>query len=96
MQADEASAASARLRPVLTDHARERCAEMGIPTKQVKRAVTAPEADYPARQGSPGMRTAVRGRLAVGYRVGQEEGVAVVTTVLWNGLESRAEGMDAR
>jgi hypothetical protein len=66
--------------PSLTPHARNRAAQMGVPTKQVKRAIQFPDCTYPARDG----RTiSVAGALAVVHAHG------VVITVLWNAKEDR-------
>lgn len=64
--------------PALTHHARSRAAQMGIPTKHVKRAIQHPDCVYPARDGTT---ISVAGALAVVHAHG------VVITVLWNGKE---------
>lgn len=71
--------------PRLSDHARARCAEMGVPTKQVKRALRdGVGLEY---RGSPrypgGRRVVVVGALAI---VVEDD---VVVTVLWHGEEGR-------
>ena len=37
--------------PRLTDHARQRCQEMGVATKRVKRILRDPDMGYTAREG---------------------------------------------
>lgn len=66
--------------PSLTPHARTRAAQMGIPTKLVKRAIQYPDCVYPA---GGGRTMSVAGALAVVHLHG------VVITVLWNGKEGR-------
>lgn len=68
----------------LSQHARDRCKEMGVSTKEVKRALRDPDRlDYPA----PGtaIRMCVFGRLAIPY----DSYTGEVLTVLWNGKDSR-------
>lgn len=76
-----------RWRPRLSEHARTRALQMGLKTKEVKRAFRDHEADYPS-DTYPGCRIRVAGRLALPY----DPATGVVITVLWRGLESRAEG----
>lgn len=75
------------LRPTarLSEHARQRCREMGLRTKSVKAVVADPEMDTPARDGA---RLLVGGALAVIYDADANE----VITVLWAQGESRAGG----
>lgn len=70
--------------PRLTDHARQRCREMGLGTKEVKRAFRLPALDYPGpeRHGHNRLLVGLDGRLAIAYRPGDPP---VVMTVLWNG-----------
>ena len=69
----------------LSQHARQRCREMGLRTKAVKAVVAHPEIDTPAPEGG---RLLVGGTLAVVYDPGTNE----VITVLWAQGESRAGG----
>ena len=69
----------------LSQHARQRCQEMGLRTKAVKAAVAAPELDTPAFGG---LRMLTAGVLAVVYDRRANE----VVTVLWAQGESRAGG----
>lgn len=75
------------LRPTarLSEHARQRCREMGLCTKAVKAVVADPEMDTPARNGG---RLLVGGALAVIY----DADANAVITVLWAQGESRAGG----
>lgn len=74
------------MRAVLTDHARERCQEMGVGTKLVK-ALFRPDAEYdydrpgPAKWGPHRLR--VCNKLCVAYTESGEPGILVVKTVLW-------------
>lgn len=78
--------------PVLTDHARSRCREMGVSTKRAKRVVADPSITY---RGSlryrPGRRVAVRcdDSIAVVFEPGDP---ARIITVLWHAAEARQEG----
>ena len=69
----------------LSEHARQRCREMGLRTKAVKAVVADPEIDVPAPDGG---RLLVGGVLAVIYDAEVNE----VITVLWAQGESRAGG----
>jgi len=69
----------------LSQHARQRCREMGLQTKAVKAVVAGPEIDVPAPDGG---RLLVGGVLAVIYDPDANE----VITVLWARGESRAGG----
>jgi hypothetical protein len=66
--------------PALSPHARTRAAQMGIPTKHVKRVIQFPDCVYPA---GGGRTISVGGALAVVHVHG------VVVTVLWNGKGGR-------
>lgn len=70
--------------PKLTQHARERCEEMGLNTKQAKRVVQDPEITYEGNHC--GETIAISGDLAVPFVV-QEDGVPRILTVLWHGIE---------
>ena len=69
----------------LSEHARQRCREMGLCTKAVKAVVADPEMDTPAPKGG---RLLVAGVLAVIYDADANK----VITVLWAQGESRAGG----
>jgi hypothetical protein len=69
----------------LTQHARQRAAEMSVRTKQVKLALREPEVVYASK--TPGYEVALRDNLAVPFRV--ERGVRIGITVLWRGQEER-------
>lgn len=69
----------------LSEHARQRCREVGLRTKAVKAVVAAPEMDMPAPNGG---RLLVGGALAVVYDADTNE----VITVLWAQGESRGGG----
>ena len=69
----------------LSEHARQRCREMGLRTKAVKAVAADPEIDTPAPDGG---RLLVGGVLAVIYDPDANE----VITVLWAQGESRAGG----
>ncbi len=69
----------------LSEHARQRCREMGLRTKAVKAVVADPEMDTPAPNGG---RLLVAGTLAVIYDADANE----VITVLWAQGESRSGG----
>lgn len=53
--------------PVLTQHARDRCAEMGISTKVAKRVLRHADLTRPAKPGQPGI--AATSTLVPGYAV---------------------------
>jgi hypothetical protein len=73
--------------PRLTCHARQRCTEMGLKTKDVKRAFRHGLIDYP---GPPEhgrglrMRLSSDGSLAIAYAPSTRP---VILTVLWHGIE---------
>lgn len=73
--------------PRLTKHARERCAEMGVKTKRVKRMVRDPDIDRPSRDWEANRevscRIAVRDDdpdIAAVYQPGEPP---IVVTVVW-------------
>lgn len=75
--------------PTFTDHARERLVEMGLTTKDVKRAFRLKVIDYPSlKKQHRGCRVFVSGDLAIPYKIGTD-GRPVVLTVLWNSKEGR-------
>jgi hypothetical protein len=67
----------------LTDHARQRCREMGVLTKVVKRLVRDPKIRYPSWSGR---FVACDGTLAVVYAI-DPDSVPAVITVLYDGIE---------
>jgi hypothetical protein len=80
-----------RMKLKLTEHARQRCQEMGVPTKQVKTILDRAEVDAPSGRGD-GYRIAVADNLAVPYSL---SGYAI--TVLWRGeLDRDAPGQGLR
>jgi hypothetical protein len=82
-------AASPRIEYVkLTDHARARCAEMGVSTKTVKRALPNCTITYEhhAKKGEWLAHCPDVG-LAIAYTAGRKPGVVVVITVLWLSIE---------
>ena len=79
--------------PVLTSHARERCAEMGITTELVKRIIQSADVAYPGRPSAQGPTTIVLSKdypeycaVVAGDRL-VSAGEAVVVTVLFNTTE---------
>lgn len=74
-----------QITPVFTDHARQRCAEMGLTTKQVKRAFRAATTDYPGPAVHGPNRVRVAHGLAIAYSL--DRGHPVILTVLWDGIE---------
>lgn len=68
----------------VSQHARLRAREMGVPLHEVIEAASSPETAYPSLR-YPGARTATRGRLAVAYDPERR----TVITVLWNREEGR-------
>ena len=79
--------------PVLTNHARERCAEMGITTETVKRIVQAADVCYPGTASPKGPTTIVMAKdypqycvVVAGDRLASA-GEAVVVTVLFNSTQ---------
>jgi hypothetical protein len=67
---------------VLTDHARERAAEMGILTRRIKAVVRCPEIMRPRPLDGPDGWMAHGDGLSVPFR--QVGDLRVVVTVLWN------------
>lgn len=70
----------------LSAHARERCAEMGVVTKRVKRIVRQPDVDYCSRDARGDARIAYRSddpAIAVVYVPG-DDGRPFVLTVVWH------------
>lgn len=63
----------------LSDHARQRAAEMGVSTKRIKQLFRNPHLDYPSTN-HPNCRVAVHGDLAIPY----DPRTGIVITVLWN------------
>lgn len=81
-----------RLTPVLTRHARERCAEMGVSTRVAKAIVVAPDMTRPApSQRHPEARMAISDaapEYAVVYKPGAaHNGADLVLTVLFRTYE---------
>lgn len=74
----------------LSCHARQRCIEMGIPTKRVKRAFRDRCGhDYPSLT-YPGQRVLVIDELAIPY----DPSTMTVITVMWNGYFVRPEATE--
>ncbi len=69
----------------LSKHARFRAAQMGIPTKEVKRILQADDLTIYPSNLAPHLRVAVAGRLAVPYDPSNNEAL----TVLWRGEDRR-------
>lgn len=67
----------------LSDHARERAQQMGIPTKHVKRTVREPQLRYRQGDRPEGEVVACNDKIAVPYVM--RDDVAVVLTVLPRG-----------
>jgi len=85
----------------LTDHARERCAEMGISTKVVKRIVQNATLRMPAREGPRGEpRTMIRSTTHFPeVVVVMDDATQQVVTAMWWSPEQyhpRADGRPAR
>lgn len=80
--------------PVLTDHARQRCAEMGISTKVAKRVVQHPSMVYPAPLSHPPDRWMMHGHKHPEFLVITNHDRTEIITVLWKSEEnlSREEG----
>lgn len=78
--------------PRLTEHARERCAEMGLTTKRAKRVVQNPDVVYPGRRGEgadPDAYIALSDEDTEIAVVFVPEEPPRIITVLWNGDFSR-------
>lgn len=75
------------INPVLTVHARERAAEMGIGTKSIKRIVRSPETDYPSRGARIATNRSVDDRVRVVYDATNPARPEVIT-VVWNTQET--------
>lgn len=67
--------------PRLSEHARLRCAQMGVPTKTVKRIVANPDLTYDSHGCYQVATAALDPRLRVVYRCG--ETAPLIVTVLW-------------
>lgn len=69
----------------LSNHARARAAERGIPTKEVKRCVREPDYEYGGGPESknPGVKTAVRGDVVAAYTMVGDH--AIVLSVMRDG-----------
>lgn len=65
--------------PQLTEHARERCAEMGIVTKRVKRVARMPDLAYASREN----RRVLCRLDEPDFRVVVNEEGLIVTVLLW-------------
>lgn len=73
--------------PRLTDHARERAAEMGFSTKVAKKIVREPDLDYSSYSDR---RVASRNdhpEIRVVYRPGEGDEPPLIVTILWNTTE---------
>jgi hypothetical protein len=80
------------MRVTLTGHAVERAAQMEVDYQRLYALVSGAvpsSVDYPSGRRYPGARVAVGDGLAVPYRI--EDGVRVVITVLWDGMEAREQ-----
>ena len=71
--------------PSFTEHARQRCVEMGLTTKQVKQAFRRACLDYPGPARHGDNRVRVGDGLAIAYTI--VAGTPLVYTVLWDGIE---------
>lgn len=71
--------------PRFTDHARQRCVEMGLTTKQVKRAFRTASVDYPGPAVHGPNRIKVGDGIAIAYDT--VDGIPTVLTVLWGGVD---------
>jgi hypothetical protein len=75
---------------ILTKHARERMAEMGLTEAQVAEVLSAPEVSWTgengrnSRPGGAPATTAKRGPLTVVWFPAAERDDKVVVTILWN------------
>lgn len=72
--------------PRFTEHARQRCTEMGLTTKQVKRTFRTAALDYPGPEQHGANRIRVGDGIAIAYSIGPD-GTPVVCTVLWDGID---------
>lgn len=81
--------------PRLTDHARERCAEMGVSTKRAKRVVQHRDLTYPGRKGTDCWvsKSSVDPILAVVWSVA-DDGTPLIVTVIWSGDYDRERRPD--
>lgn len=70
------------MRVQLTNHARDRASEMGIPTKRIKRGVADPDMEYDAPAQYPGCRMAKIGQIVCPFAE-KDSGRRIVITVLW-------------
>lgn len=68
--------------PRLTRHARQRCAELGIGTKRVKRIVRHPSSTYPSQRGHDNNGVVLISALDPDYAVVVDLTANVVLTVL--------------
>lgn len=67
-----------------TEHAEQRRLEMGVGTKEIKRALNEPEVTYPSGAGHPpGRMVHLHGRICVIVDNASGE----VVTILWRGIE---------
>lgn len=74
--------------PMLTEHARQRCAEMGISTKVAKRICQHPTCVYPSPPHHPGDRIMLTSDRHPQYLVIAANGEPLtVVTVLWKSQE---------
>jgi hypothetical protein len=73
--------------PRFTKHARQRCVEMGLTTKAVKRIYRSALIDYPGPiKHGEGNRIKVGDGIAIAYKI-DETGSPMVCTVLYAGTE---------
>ena len=77
--------------PRLTDHARQRCYEMDVPTRRAKGAVQSPQMTYPVRDGRLVAISHDEPRLAVVFEEGEP---AVIVTVLAATFRETTRGRD--
>jgi len=76
--------------PRMTNHARQRCAEMGISTKVAKAIVRGATTVYPAPPAHGDSMVAISSRhpeYAVSYFIDENDGAKVICTVLYNGID---------
>lgn len=71
--------------PRLTEHARQRCAEMGVGTKRAKRVVRSPDVCYPGTH--QGELVCYRDDDSIACAFVETDGRRVILTVLWKGVE---------
>lgn len=69
--------------PVMSEHARQRCVEMGISTKVAKRIVQNPVLTYPTPQHGDD-RVIIRSNHHPEYAVAYDQGSNTVCTVIFN------------